>query len=152
MPPQELLIGVSAAALFVGMGVGVMLLVRKLSGWARLAAVYAYPGVLTGQRFRCQSLALRWQCSYNGCVTLVSDAEGLGIRLWFPFNIGHPQLLIPWADLTRMDQSNNSFIPHHGEEWRAAAVPDIPLRLWRKTAAQLCAAIGEPAAHLLPPG
>jgi hypothetical protein len=73
-------------------------LLAAAGGWRRVAARYPASEELEGIRFRMQYCSFGW-VDYNGCVTIVVSKEGIYLRLWPPFRIGHRALLVPWSVL-----------------------------------------------------
>jgi len=85
--------------LVVGWGCLVMQLVARLSGWSRLAEQYRATQPFQGEKWRFQSINMRYLSHYNGCVTFGADLQGLYVAVLFFFRVGHPPLLIPWGEL-----------------------------------------------------
>ena len=73
--------------------------IARLSGWSRLAEQYRATQPFQGERWRFQSIQMRYLSHYNNCVTFGADLQGLYIAMFFVVRAGHPPLLIPWQDL-----------------------------------------------------
>jgi len=55
---------------------------------------------LDGETWRFQSIQLCWATNYGNCVTVRTNSVGLGLSVLWLLRLGHPPLLIPWADIT----------------------------------------------------
>lgn len=73
--------------------------VARLSGWSRLAEQYRANQPFQGEKWRFQSVQMRYLSHYNNCVTFGADFQGLYIAMFFLVRPGHPPLLIPWEEL-----------------------------------------------------
>ena len=69
----------------------------KPDGWARLADEFEGHGTmeLSG---RYMTAHIGWM-AYKSCVRVGTSSEGLTLRVEFPFQLGHPDLFIPWTRL-----------------------------------------------------
>jgi hypothetical protein len=84
---------------FVGMWCFVCLVLSQLGGWAALGKHFRTDRTPTGVVFYGQSAQLSYLCSYNNCLTMIVTEEGLYLKVWPMFRIGHPPLLIPWEQI-----------------------------------------------------
>ncbi len=77
---------------------GLVWLIGRISGWARLATRFASDFAAEGQTFTHQPLHLRRRSRYGSVHMTVSR---LGLHLAMPrgFRIGHAPLLLPWTAL-----------------------------------------------------
>ncbi len=73
--------------------------IARISGWSRLAEQYRATEPFQGERWRFQSVQMRYLSHYNNCVTFGADSQGLYIAMLFLVRPGHPPLLIPWQEL-----------------------------------------------------
>lgn len=73
--------------------------IARLSGWARLADQYLATRPFEGEKWRFQSIQMRYLTHYNNCVTFGADPEGLYMAMFFLLRPGHPPLLVPWQEL-----------------------------------------------------
>jgi hypothetical protein len=89
---------------FVGLWIGVGLLVAYLGGWATLAKVYRHSDEFRGERRRFQSARMRWGINYGSCLTVGATPRGLYLAALFIFRIGHPPLFMPWTDISIGEQ------------------------------------------------
>ena len=87
-------------AAFVGLWIGVSLSVARLGGWATLATFYCFSGSFNGDCWRFQSGELRWKIGYNNGLTVGANPTGLYLSVFFLFRLGHPDLFVPWADIS----------------------------------------------------
>lgn len=84
---------------FVGLWCSVCFILSKIGGWGELANRFRATDVPSGTTLCGQSVQLRGFCNYNGCLTLIIAKEGLYLRIWPMFRLGHHALLIPWNEL-----------------------------------------------------
>ena len=99
MDTLTILLAVAGAPVaFVAMWTGICWLISHLSGWQRLAALYAHDGPFVAQ-WGMQSARIGW-ASYNGVLTVGADRGGLYLKPILPFRVGHAPLYIPWSDVT----------------------------------------------------
>ncbi len=94
--PQLLAVVVLLAIAFLGL---MMFLVSRVIGWSRLAEDYRSFEEMPSTRFRMRSALLRGWAHYGNCITFGLDARGLHLAS-FGSLLGHPRLLIPWADVS----------------------------------------------------
>ena len=85
---------------FVGLWLGITILLSRIGGWAALAAVYRFPGTFSGERWAFQSAQLRWTVNYRRSLTIGVNADGLFLDVFSLLRIGHPSLFIPWSDIS----------------------------------------------------
>lgn len=95
---------------FVAMWLGIITLLGAVGGWSELARLYREPAGTVrapAQRFSMGSVSLRrtglpFPVNYNNCVVVEIGPAGLHLRTWLPFRFRHPPLLIPWAQMERV--------------------------------------------------
>lgn len=91
-------------ALIPGFLAGVFVVIAKLSGWTRLAERYlADREPDEGIRFRGQDLRIGWFWNYSGGITYRVSPDGIYLAVW-PIIVGHAPLLIPWSDVTLVEE------------------------------------------------
>jgi hypothetical protein len=75
--------------------------ISLVGGWRQLARRYRTSSPISGTTWRFRSAAMHnWsESSYNSCLKLTANEEGLGLSVFFPFRFGHPPLFIPWSDM-----------------------------------------------------
>jgi hypothetical protein len=71
-----------------------------VGGWQSLAEIYREQRPFEGQRWWLQSGRMRWAMSYNNCLTVGANSEGLHVSVLFLFRAGHSPLFIRWEDVT----------------------------------------------------
>ncbi len=101
---QEL-VPVLIAVLFLAWWCFVMLVISRIGGWAALAGKYRATSVPDGKRFSFQSASLG-SANYGSCLTVIVGSAGLYLRVFSPFRVGHPPLLILWANLHDLREKN----------------------------------------------
>ena len=114
-------------AAFVGLWLGISLLVSRLGGWATLATFYRLSGSFNGDCWRFQSGEFRWRVGYNNCLAVGANPTGLYLSVFFLFRFGHPDLFIPWADISVIS-GKKGFLSIYAE-FRFRQASEIPLRI-----------------------
>jgi len=117
---------------FAGLWIGISCLIARLSGWAKLAALYRLSGPFNGECWRFQSAELRWKMGYNNCLTVGANPSGLYLSVFLLFRFGHPNLFIPWADIS-VTSSKRGFWSIY-TEFRFRQAPMIPFRVGERLA------------------
>lgn len=79
---------------------GIIWLVGRISGWARLAESYRAQLPTSGQHWSFQTAYMRFWSHYGSCLTFAADPHGLGISIFLLLRIGHPSLFIPWDEIS----------------------------------------------------
>ncbi|MBC7820596.1 MAG: hypothetical protein IAG10_27240 [Planctomycetaceae bacterium] len=103
-------------ALIPGFLAGLLVVIGKLSGWARLAERYAADREPDdGTYFRGQFFRIGW-CDYNGCMTIRVAPDGIYLAVW-PIFVGHAPLLIPWSAVWLVEEQR--------ERWFAFVLIDV---------------------------
>ena len=105
-------------------------IISRAGGWALLGKVYLAQDSITsdGETWKFQSLQMRWGINYGNCVTVRANPLGLGLSVLWLLRIGHPPLLIPWADITIHRVRRSRFFPPW-IEFRFRLDPSIPIRM-----------------------
>ena len=91
---------------FVAMVWLVFRIVALVGGWTALARTYADSDSargVTGEHVPF-AIVLRWTASYRGMVRMGATADGMVLRCLGGARLGHPHLLVPWADLRFTDR------------------------------------------------
>jgi hypothetical protein len=100
---QYLVLGGSLA-----LGVIIWFLVGRLlagfGGWTRLARSYTHLGRLPKPTERFQSALFGRWVGYNNALSFSVGPRGLGIALTFPFVPAHPRLMVPWGDISAVEE------------------------------------------------
>lgn len=94
------------AVAFPALWSGVTWLMGIVSGWSRLASRYRTDGraevtVLSAGSARIGGAA------YNNMLQVGIQPEGLRLSVWRIFRPGHPPLLIPWSDITDIEETRS---------------------------------------------
>ncbi len=84
--------------IFIGMWIFVSFLLSFLGGWYSLKNIYKKEITFNGEKWHFQSARIGL-VSYNSCVTVGADRNNLFLGVFFLFKIGHPDLVIPFADI-----------------------------------------------------
>jgi hypothetical protein len=90
------------APLFVGMWVGICVLLGLFGGWASLANQFRAGEPVQGERFRLASgsSGVRFfPVGYGNCLFVTLNETGFGLSILFLFRIFHPPLFIPWREV-----------------------------------------------------
>jgi hypothetical protein len=77
------------------------------SGWRFLAQRYQtseLPGEL--QSFQSGRVGL---VAFKSVLNVGTSDRGLYLSVFFPFSLAHPPLLIPWSEISRVEEVNNFF-------------------------------------------
>ena len=114
--------------------VGVVTLIARFGGWARLAREYPGRPQLGGRRFRFRSGRMRFQTGYGSCLTLGSDPMGLHLEILFLFRPGHPAIFVPWSDVSVREDPGRA---RRNAELRFQRAPEVPLVVGRRLAREL---------------
>ena len=110
--------------LFVGFWAAICLGMAHL-GWAKLARYYRASESFDGERLFFRSAQVG-QSSYRNCLTMGAGPRALHLSVFFLFRVGHPPLLIPWADISAKD---THWLLGRGYELRFRLVPEVKMRL-----------------------
>ena len=74
------------------------LLLARLGGWSALAIKFRATQAPLGEKFTfCAAKIGRGQ--YVGIITAIKSQSGLYLSVIAPWRLGHPPILIPWAEL-----------------------------------------------------
>jgi len=125
---------------FVGLWIGISLLIARLGGWATLATFYRLSGPFSGDCWRFQSGEFRWKMGYNNCLTIGANPTGLYLSVFFLLRFGHPNLFIPWADISAT-ASKRGFLSIY-TEFRFRQAPTIPFRVSERMAQRMIQSTG----------
>jgi len=141
------LIFIAAVGGFAAFWCLITALIGRISGWAKLASVYQYGGLLELRRvWRYQSAGFGRFANYGNCLTVGVDEAGLHLATVILFRCGHRALLIPWSDLT-VRRRKMLFVSRI--ELRFAAVPSVVMTISDRLAQRIAETAGDqwPAAE-----
>lgn len=110
---------------FIGMWLGISILLSYVSGWKELAKYYVYAGQTVPKMKLIHSASMR-NVSYRSVLSLGGNAEGLCLEIMFLFAVSSPKLFIPWTDMTI---ARNENWLDAALEMRFIKVPGIDLRI-----------------------
>ncbi len=88
--------------------------------------------------FKMRSMVLRGWCSYNGGVNFTALDHGLRISVVVIFRFGHPDILIPWRDLSATEVRRMGMPMVRLTTDR---VPEIPITVSAKLSKSLAMAV-----------
>lgn len=125
--------------LFVAGWLLVSVLLSAMGGWRALAQQYAAGERFSGKRFHFRSAQLGGFVNYSACLTLGASAQGLYLAVLPLFRMGHPPLIIPWADVTAREARSWLF---SAIELESNKVPGTTVRLSARLAQALFDASG----------
>ena len=114
--------------------------IARLSGWSRLAELYRATQPFEGEKWRFQSIRMRYLSHYNNCLTFGADAQGLYIAMLFLLRAGHPPLLIPWSEL---EIRPKDYFLMGGYELSFPRVPGITVWVRRDLGEKIARAAGQ---------
>jgi len=87
----------------------VVWLISRLTGWSRLAEVFAAARPPTGEVFSWVSGRFGFGSNYSNCLTVTVSHHGIHIQPFLPFRLSHRPLFIPWAAVREMQQDRFFF-------------------------------------------
>lgn len=88
--------------MFVGMWVGVSILLSFISGWASLAKDFKTMQDTIGKEFRyvSGSMGIRFfPVNYGNCLFVTVNEQGFELSVLFLFRVFSPKLFIPWKEV-----------------------------------------------------
>lgn len=86
------------ASITIGMWITIANVSALVSGWTALSRFYRSDSPIEGRKFRFCSARLRYRMSYNHCLGITANEQGM--RVTCPFlRIGHPPLFFSWSDV-----------------------------------------------------
>lgn len=79
-------------------------------GWSDFAKLYRVNKLPQGPTYWMQSGSFNWQGSYARAINIVISPEGIGFSMIFLFRCGHPPLLVPWSNVTAVEEKGFTFL------------------------------------------
>jgi hypothetical protein len=126
---------------FICLWIFISFVISFIGGWRELGKYYRSTNPVEGKKWTWQSGSFRYSTSYNHCLNIAANEEGIRIAVSFMFRIGHPPLFIPWAE-TRARQEK-FLIFWKNTRFTFAKVPDVPFRISNKLAKKIQEAVGQ---------
>lgn len=83
---------------FIPMWCGVCFLLSQIGGWRRLAERFADPSPPRGTLYSGQTGRVG-VTNYRSILTIHTSPAGLHLAVMKLFRVGHPPILIPWAEI-----------------------------------------------------
>jgi hypothetical protein len=124
---------------FVGMWLGVTILLSYTSGWAGLAKIYRASKPFHGVRwtpFHAQLGEAGLLGSFGNSLNIGANAEGLHLSVFILFRVNCPALFIPWEDVSI---ESKKILGFRYKEFRFQQVPSVPLRVSEKQGEKIVA-------------
>ena len=112
-------------------------LVGRLTGWASVAKIYPYHGLLPSSK--------RWNnCSIpnltmRNCVNVALDEKGIYFQLFILFRLGNPSIFVPWSDIGVAD---SKFIFFDTVKFSFKKTSWISFQFYKRTANKFMIAAG----------
>ncbi len=78
-------------------------------GWQKLAKVYGSEKECEGTRWSMQSAKVG-SASYNGCLTIGANYDGLYLSILFILRPWHPPIFIPWSDISAKEAKRSMLL------------------------------------------
>jgi hypothetical protein len=109
---------------------GMVWLISRISGWSSLAEVFpAGADEPPGDIFRMSSVKLGWFGNYNNCIRFVVNSDGIYLRPWKIFGLGHQPLWLP-ADALRREPGLIELFTTRVQIGDTATMR-VPMRVWK---------------------
>lgn len=105
MTPETMplpLLAVTGVAAFVLLWITCFWLIAELGGWGSLAKVFATTRPPTGETFIFVSGKSNFISTYNNCLTLAVNDDGIRLHPMLLFRFAHKPLFIPWSSIAVM--------------------------------------------------
>jgi hypothetical protein len=115
--------------------------IGAISGWNALSKRFACPkGAFHGETWSFRRARMRFLTRYGNCLTFGADESGLYMSILPFFRVGHPPLLIPWAEVAVAPGDTGLLFKQR--TLRLGRQEAIPLRISASLAASLQQAAG----------
>jgi len=103
-------------------------------GWWQMSHFYAATSRFEGRLLHLRSARFGRWIAYNGALVAGANREGLHLRVWPIFRVGHPPLFIPWSDLDATPDDSHWIAV---VRFVARRCPDVPITMTRGLAERL---------------
>lgn len=97
------------AGLIPALFLGVPAALSFLSGWKQLAERFRLESDFQGRLWKGQSGWMRSFGSYNRCLCIGANEQGLYLALDLPFRLFHPPLIVPWNEVAVRSRKKGIF-------------------------------------------
>ena len=84
---------------------GIVFLISRVGGWARLAERYAAELPARGETFRMCSGQLNFMGNYRNSLNVTVSSAGIHMQPLYIFSAGHEPLYFPWRNVKDLKQS-----------------------------------------------
>lgn len=115
----------------------IIFLISRLGGWGSMAEAYPSREPGSAQCFSLQSAILRFMSNYNAVVKICADEQGLYFSVMFLFRPGHSPFFVPWEEISG---TKKQYFLYPVVELRFQRTPNLPFRVYQRTADKLVAA------------
>jgi hypothetical protein len=115
-------------------------LVGLISGWTVLAKRFRHDRSFYDEMWGFQSAKMRFNVHYGNCLSIGADVSGLYLAVFPIFRIGHPPLLIPWAEIS-VSQGDSGLV-FKKRELHLGRQEAIPFRISKSLAGKVRGAAG----------
>ena len=98
-------------ALILVFWIGLIITLGRISKWGKLAE--SYPDMSTGEKGETrvfQMAQMNVLARYSGTIIFEVLPSGLRIKQFVLFRLGHPTMLIPWADIEKTEEKRKGSI------------------------------------------
>ena len=84
---------------------GIVFLISRIGGWARLAERYAAELPARGETFRMCSGQLNFMGNYRNSLNVTVSSAGIHLQPLYIFSAGHEPLYFPWRDVKDLKEN-----------------------------------------------
>ncbi|HFC11706.1 MAG TPA: hypothetical protein ENJ56_02585 [Anaerolineae bacterium] len=96
------MIAFSFMVIFPIFWMGIILLSARMTGWHKLAQRFAVAHDPQGEEFNFRSAQFGRFTNYSNILTVTVSFEGIALRPFFLFRVGHKTLLFPWDSVQEL--------------------------------------------------
>ena len=119
-------------------------MISRASGWALLARRFTAVEPFAGESWGWQSARFRGWCSYNNCLTVGANQEGLYLSvmtIMLPFRFFHPALMVPWREI-EVETGKMFFGLYDMAQFRIGTEERVTVRIYGKLVKRVRQAAG----------
>ncbi|MEM7067715.1 MAG: hypothetical protein AAF478_02430 [Pseudomonadota bacterium] len=84
---------------------GVVWMVSRIGGWAKLASIHPANAPVQGDVYRWRSARIRLFSSYRSSLTITVNNEGIHMQPLIFFRFGHEPIFIPWQAVSKLERT-----------------------------------------------